>query len=65
MRMPDKPITEPRPEPYGPEVLCANWNPAAAAMAAPIQQGCRELPADVVRFDGEAFLRQIYRSQRI
>jgi hypothetical protein len=65
MRMPDKPTDEPRPEAYGPEVLCANWNPAAAAMAAPMQQGCRDLLTDVARFDGEAFLRQIYRSQRI
>jgi hypothetical protein len=62
MRMPSKPTAELRPEAYGPEVLCANWNPVAASMGKAIREVCPEFLADS---DGEAFLRQVYRSQRI
>ncbi len=53
---------ETRPETYGPEVMCASWNPVAATMGKSIREVCREWLTDV---DVDTFLRQIYRSQRI
>lgn len=53
----------PAPEAYGVEVLCANWNPVVAAVAEPVR-ACRDLLADLSTVDGDAFLRQFYRSQK-
>lgn len=53
---------EVQPE-YGPEVLCANWNPLAAAIAEPVE-ACRELVAELATIDAEAFLSSFYRSQQ-
>jgi hypothetical protein len=48
---------------YGPEVLCASWNPLAAALAEPLE-ACRELVADLAAVDAEGFLASFYRSQQ-
>ena len=45
-------------------MLCASWNPVAAAVAEPIRLVCREWLADLTAFDVEAFLKQFYRCQR-
>lgn len=58
------PSGETRPETYGAEVMCANWNPVAATMGKSIREPGQEWLADVAA-DDEAFLRQVYRSQRI
>ena len=47
---------------YGLEVLCASWNPLAAAIAEPVE-ACRELVADAVT-DTESFLASFYKSQQ-
>jgi hypothetical protein len=48
---------------YGLEVLCASWNPLAAAIAEPVE-ACRELVAEVATSDAESFLACFYRSQQ-
>jgi hypothetical protein len=48
---------------YGLEVLCASWNPLAAAIAEPVE-ACRELVAEVATADAESFLACFYRSQQ-
>jgi hypothetical protein len=48
---------------YGLEVLCASWNPLAAALAEPVE-ACRELVADLTTVDVEGFLTSFYRSQQ-
>ena len=47
---------------YGLEVLCASWNPLAAAVAEPVQ-AARDLVADVAT-DAESFLASFYKSQQ-
>lgn len=54
---------DPQPAEYGPEVLCANWNPLAATLAEPVE-ACRELVAELTAVDVEAFLTSFYRSQQ-
>ena len=63
----DAPTTSsagPQPEEYGVEVLCASWNPVAAAVAERIGLSCREWLADLTALDVDAFLKQFYRCQR-
>ena len=48
---------------YGLEVLCASWNPLAAALAEPVA-ACRELVAELTTVDVEGFLASFYRSQQ-
>jgi len=48
---------------YGLEVLCASWNPLAAALAEPVE-ACRELVAELTTVDVEGFLASFYRSQQ-
>ena len=45
-------------------MLCASWNPVAAAVAEPIGLACREWLADLTALDVDAFLKQFYRCQR-
>ena len=49
---------------YGPEVLCAGWNPLVAAIAEPVGEACRELIAELAAVDVEAFLARFYRCQQ-
>lgn len=49
-------------EQYGLEVLCASWNPLAAAIAEPVA-ACREL-VELAASDTETFLSSFYRSQQ-
>lgn len=58
------PVAETPSETYGAEVMCANWNPVAATMGKSIREVGQEW-LDEVAADDEAFLRQVYRSQRI
>ena len=58
----DKPAQSEQEE-YGLEVLCASWNPLAAAIAEPVE-ACRELAADLATADAESFLASFYRSQQ-
>jgi hypothetical protein len=51
-------------EEYGPEVLCASWNPVVAAVVEPVSRACRELVADLSGGEVDAFLKQLYRSQK-
>jgi len=51
------------PAQYGLEVLCASWNPLAAALAEPVQ-ACRELVAELAAADADGFLASFYRSQQ-
>lgn len=55
--------TQGEPGEYGLEVLCASWNPLAAALAEPLE-ACRELVADLAAADTEGFLASFYRSQQ-
>lgn len=48
---------------YGPEVLCASWNPLVATLAEPVE-ACRELVAELAAVDVEAFLARFYRCQQ-
>jgi len=48
---------------YGLEVLCASWNPLAAAVAEPVE-ACRELVADLAAGDVDSFLASFYRAQQ-
>ena len=48
---------------YGLEVLCASWNPLAAALAEPVE-ACRELVAELTTVDVDGFLASFYRSQQ-
>lgn len=48
---------------YGLEVLCASWNPLAAALAEPVE-ACRELVAELTTVDVEGFLASFYRFQQ-
>lgn len=54
--------TQGEPGEYGLEVLCASWNPLAAALAEPLE-AC-QLVADVAAADAEGFLASFYRSQQ-
>jgi hypothetical protein len=58
----DKPAQSKQDE-YGLEVLCASWNPLAAAIAEPVEV-CRELVAELATADAESFLASFYRSQQ-
>lgn len=58
----EKPEQEPQPE-YGPEVLCASWNPLVAAIAEPVE-ACRELVAELTGSDVDSFLASFYRTQQ-
>lgn len=51
------------PGQYGLEVLCASWNPLAAALAEPVE-ACRELVAELASADVDGFLASFYRSQQ-
>ena len=55
--------TQGEPGEYGLEVLCASWNPLAAALAEPLE-ACRELVAELAAADAEGFLASFYRSQQ-
>ena len=48
---------------YGLEVLCASWNPLAAAIAEPVEAG-RDFAAELTTSDAESFLASFYRSQQ-
>lgn len=48
---------------YGLEVLCASWNPLAAAIAEPVE-ACREFVSELAAADAESFLASFYRSQQ-
>lgn len=58
----DKPAQSGQAE-YGLEVLCASWNPLAAALAEPVG-AYRELIAELAAVDVESFLARFYRYQR-
>ena len=58
----DKPAQSEQDE-YGLEVLCASWNPLAAAIAEPVE-ACRELVSELAAADAESFLASFYRSQQ-
>ena len=58
----DKPAQSEQAE-YGLEVLCASWNPLAAAIAEPVV-ACREFVAELATVDAESFLASFYRSQQ-
>lgn len=47
---------------YGPEVLCASWNPAVAAFTGPVKAH-QEFMTKPVAADAEAFLSRFYRAQ--
>ena len=51
------------PGEYGLEVLCASWNPLAAALAEPLE-ACRELVADLAAADAEGCLASFSRSRQ-
>ena len=59
---PEKPA-QGEPAEYGLEVLCASWNPLAAAIAEPVEV-CREFAAELATADAESFLAIYYRSQQ-
>ena len=62
----DSTLEKPAPseqDEYGLEVLCASWNPLAAAIAEPVQ-ACRELVGELAAADAETFLASFYRSQQ-
>lgn len=48
---------------YGPEVLCASWNPLVTALAEPVE-ACREFVAELALADAESFLASFYRSEQ-
>lgn len=50
-------------EHYGPEVLCASWNPLITTIIEPVE-AARELIAEFKSVDGETFLARFYRSQQ-
>lgn len=54
---------EPRQPAYGPEVLCASWNPLVAAVAEPTE-ACRDAIAEQAATDAESFLASFYRFQQ-
>ena len=56
-------LAQGEPAEYGLEVLCASWNPLAAALAEPVE-ACRELVAELTTVDVEGFLASFYRSQQ-
>lgn len=58
----EKPAQDPQAE-YGLEVLCASWNPLAAAVAEPIGAG-RELLTELATVDVDSFLAGFYRFQQ-
>lgn len=49
---------------YGPEVLCASWNPFVTALTEPAGDGRREFVAELAAADAEALLARFYRFQR-
>jgi hypothetical protein len=49
---------------YGPEVLCASWNPVVTALAEPAGGDCREFIAELASVDVESFLSRFYRWQQ-
>ncbi len=51
------------PAEYGPEVLCASWNPLVNALAEPVG-AARGLIAELKAVDVEAFLARFYRCQQ-
>ncbi len=58
-----KSAPSPSPAEYGPEVLCAGWNPAASAVPEPAA-GTGERPGVPLAADAESFLAQYYRLQQ-
>lgn len=58
----EKPAQDPQAD-YGLEVLCASWNPLAAAVAEPVQ-ACRELVKELAAGDVDSFLASFYRAQQ-
>jgi hypothetical protein len=50
-------------EHYGPEVLCASWNPLVTALAEPVE-AARKLTTEAKSAEGESFLARFYRSQQ-
>ena len=58
----EKPVQDSQSQ-YGPEVLCASWNPLVAALTEPVE-ACRELVAELATADVESFLTSFYRSQQ-
>jgi hypothetical protein len=57
-------IAAPEAQPqYGPEVLCASWNPVVTAIAEPAG-GARKFVAEPATTDAEGFLSSFYRSQQ-
>lgn len=50
-------------DPYGPEVLCASWNPVVAALAGPAE-GRPTLLTEAAAADAETFLPRFYRAQQ-
>lgn len=48
---------------YGPEVLCASWNPLVTVLAEPVS-ACRDLVAELAGPEVESFLASFYRSQQ-
>jgi hypothetical protein len=48
---------------YGPEVLCASWNPAVGAFAGPVEVH-PEFVTEAAAADAEAFLPRFYRAQQ-
>ena len=63
MNAPEAPAAPLPPDDYGTEVLCASWNPAASAVAEPLNPGPREGRVDLSAGEAESFLDQFYRSQ--
>ena len=56
--------TESKPDPYGEDLLYANWNPAVGAIVAAgstsMDQSGPELPADLTEAEVDDFLSRIY-----
>lgn len=48
---------------YGSEVLCAGWNPLAAALAEPPGAAC--VVGEEPNADDKAFLARVYRFQQV
>lgn len=60
----DAPDTNVAPLPadeYGAEVLCANWTPAASAVAESRAHAARETPGELSAGEAESFLHHFYR----
>ena len=58
----EKPAQDPQAA-YGPEVLCASWNPLVVAVSEPVE-ACRELVKELAASDVDSFLAGFYRAQQ-